>query len=66
MTCATPTSVPLLRGIGVRKIYGGVVTLDGVDVSFYPDEVHALMGENGAGKSTLRKFIVEAIPSNGR
>lgn len=58
-------SQPLLATRGLRKTYGGSVALDGVDVAFYPGEVHALMGENGAGKSTLGKIIAGAVPSSG-
>ncbi len=57
-------SQPLLVTRGLRKTYGGSVALDGVDVAFYPGEVHALMGENGAGKSTLGKIIAGAVSSS--
>jgi galactofuranose transport system ATP-binding protein len=42
---------------GLRKRFGAVQALDGVDIDVARGEVHALMGENGAGKSTLIRCI---------
>ncbi len=42
---------------GVKKSFGGVHALKGVDLEIRKGEIHCLAGENGCGKSTLIKAI---------
>jgi len=57
---------PLLEMRGVKKRFGALEALRGVDLELYPGDVLALLGDNGAGKSTLMKILAGAIaPDEG-
>jgi len=50
----------LLRLAGVRRSYGRLVAVVGLDLEVVRGETFGLLGPNGAGKSTLMRMIVGA------
>lgn len=60
-------AAPRVRLEGIRKRFGGIEALRGVDLDLWPGEVLGLVGDNAAGKSTLTKIIAGAyLPDAGR
>ncbi len=46
----------------IRKAFGPVKALSGVNLKVGDGEIHAICGENGAGKSTLMKILSGVYP----
>jgi ABC-2 type transport system ATP-binding protein len=57
---------PAIRLSGLRKSFGSLTAVDGVDLTVHAGEVIALLGPNGAGKSTTIDLALGlARPSAG-
>jgi ABC-2 type transport system ATP-binding protein len=48
----------MIRIRGLRKAYGEIVAVAGLDLTIEPGSIQALLGPNGAGKSTTVQCIV--------
>jgi heme ABC exporter ATP-binding subunit CcmA len=60
------TDPPLLRVRNLRRTFGKVTVLDGVELDVAAGEAVALVGRNGAGKSTLLRCVTGADrPTDG-
>jgi putative spermidine/putrescine transport system ATP-binding protein len=49
--------VPALRLQGIRKNYGPVIAVDGIDLEVADGEFFTLLGPSGSGKTTLLRLI---------
>jgi len=55
----------VLAAVGVRKRFGALVVLDGVDFSVGPGEAVGIVGPNGAGKTTLLNVLSGSLRLDG-
>ncbi|MCA8944219.1 MAG: ABC transporter ATP-binding protein [Planctomycetes bacterium] len=57
----------MLRVSGLRRTYGDLVAVSGLDLVVEPGQIFALLGPNGAGKSTTVQCIVGLLtPTAGK
>lgn len=55
---------PVIEMRNITKRFGNVIANENVNLSLYPGEIHALLGENGAGKSTLMNVLTGIYKPN--
>jgi branched-chain amino acid transport system ATP-binding protein len=60
-----PADGVLLRLAGVRKFFGGLHAVDGVDLDLHRGERRAVIGPNGAGKTTLFNLVTGRLVPDG-
>jgi lipooligosaccharide transport system ATP-binding protein len=58
-------STPYLRIEGLRKSYGGIEVVAGVDLDLKPGECYGLLGPNGAGKTTTLRLCLGLTEPDG-
>ena len=57
----------VLKVEGLKKFYGGLEALKGIDFEVGRGEIFALIGPNGAGKTTALRIVATLLsPSDGK
>ena len=58
------TWFPVRTGV-LRRVSGHVRAVDGVDLTIFPGETLALVGESGCGKTTVGRTILQLVDATG-
>jgi ABC-2 type transport system ATP-binding protein len=56
---------PMITITGLSKRYGGLMAVDGLDLTIYKGEIFGLLGPNGAGKSTTILVLLGLTEASG-
>ncbi|OLT40372.1 ABC transporter [Saccharomonospora sp. CUA-673] len=64
-TQARHQAPPAIEAVGLRKSFGDVAVLDGLDLTVPRGTVYALLGANGAGKTTTVNILSTLITADG-
>ncbi|MEA1997549.1 MAG: ABC transporter ATP-binding protein, partial [Gemmatimonadota bacterium] len=52
----------VIRACGLRKTFGPLIAVDGIDFEVYHGECFALLGPNGAGKTSTMRMLYDFSP----
>jgi ABC-2 type transport system ATP-binding protein len=55
---------PVVEVVGIKKRYGSVAALDGIDFQVEEAEIFGLLGPNGAGKTTMLSILACLMEPN--
>src|SRR3972149_1578489 len=66
MTAPGPQRSPAIEAVGLRKTFGAIRAVDGIDLGLEPGRIYGLLGPNGSGKTPLIRLLLGlARPSGG-
>jgi ABC-2 type transport system ATP-binding protein len=55
---AAPAAAPAVEAVALRKDFGPIHAVDGIDMALPPGRIYGLLGPNGSGKTTLIRLLV--------
>src|SRR5450759_4050602 len=58
MTVILATPPPAVEAAALRKDFGQIHAVDGIDMSLPPGRIYGLLGPNGSGKTTLIRLLM--------
>jgi ABC-2 type transport system ATP-binding protein len=53
----SPVTAPAVETVALRKDFGQIHAVDGIDMSLPPGRIYGLLGPNGSGKTTLIRLL---------
>jgi ABC-2 type transport system ATP-binding protein len=56
-TAPTSAGLPAVEATALRKSFGTIHAVDGIDLSLPPGRIYGLLGPNGSGKTTLIRLL---------
>lgn len=61
VTQASPAAAAHLRAVNLTKVFGTRRSVDNLNLSVFPGELYALLGDNGAGKTTTISMLTTLL-----
>ena len=56
---------PAVEALGLRKNFGEIRAVDGIDLALAPGRIYGLLGPNGSGKTTLIRLLTGLARATG-
>jgi ABC-2 type transport system ATP-binding protein len=59
------TAPPAVEAVDLRKSFGPIHAVDGIDLALAPGRIYGLLGPNGSGKTTLIRLLAGLAKASG-